>query len=112
MLWIVSVKTFNRATGMQINGQYAVCPAIQRGGRRVGGHDVSSRLMCSSWSKRHISGVLVLEMKQLSGQAHHSCRGQVLEEDQRQQSNEALGTSATGYSEELGFIDALPRIQV
>ena len=65
MLWIVSVKAFNRATGMQIDGQYAVC--------------AQSREEAVAWvvtmfeqtdvefvvdAKRHTSGVLVLEMKQ------------------------------------------------
>jgi hypothetical protein len=65
MLWIVSVKAFNRATGMQIDGQYAVC--------------AQSREEAVAWvvamfeqtdvqfvvdAKRHASGVLVLEMKQ------------------------------------------------
>ena len=66
MLWIVSVKAFNRATGMQIDGQYAVC--------------AQSREEAVAWvvkmsehtdvqfvidAKRHANGVLVLEMKQL-----------------------------------------------
>lgn len=66
MLWIVSVKAINRATGMQVEGRYAACAetreeAIAWVVKMFEQTDVTFEVD----ARRHGSDVLVLEMKQL-----------------------------------------------
>jgi hypothetical protein len=66
MLWIVSVKALNRATGMQVEGRYAASArskeeAIAWVVEMFEQTDVQFEVD----ARRHSSDVLVLEMKQL-----------------------------------------------
>ena len=65
MLWIVSVRALNRATGMRVEGRYAACARTKE--EAIGWvvqmfeqTDVQFEVD----AKRHGSDVLVLEMKQ------------------------------------------------
>ena len=66
MLWIVSVRAHNRATGMQVEGRYAACA---RSKEEAIGWVVQmfeqTDVQFEVDAKRHGSDVLVLEMKQL-----------------------------------------------
>jgi hypothetical protein len=66
MLWIVSVRAVNRATGTRVEGRYAACAQTRE--EAVGWvvemfeqTDVTFEVD----AKQHSSDVLVLEMKQL-----------------------------------------------
>jgi hypothetical protein len=66
MLWIVSVRAVNRATGMRVEGRYAACAqsreeAIGWVVKMFEQTDVDFEVD----AKPHNSDVLVLEMKQL-----------------------------------------------
>jgi hypothetical protein len=66
MLWIVSVKAINRATGMQVEGRYAACAQTKEEAigwvvKMFEQTDVQFEVE----AKRHVSEVLVIEMKQL-----------------------------------------------
>ena len=66
-LWIVSVNAFNCATGMQVDGRYAVCAqsreeAIDWVIKMFDQTDVQFEVD----AKRHESDVLVLELKQVA----------------------------------------------
>ena len=66
MLWVVTVKAFNRATGMQVEGRYAASAqskdeAIAWVVQMFEQTDVEFEVN----AKRHSSDVLVLEMKQV-----------------------------------------------
>ena len=65
-LWIVSVKAINRATGMQVDGRYAVCAqsredAIDWVVQMFDETDVQFAVE----AKQHPSEVLVLEIKRM-----------------------------------------------
>ena len=66
MLWIVSVKAFNRATGMQVEGRYAACARTkQEAIAWVVQMFEQTDVQFEVDAKQHSSDVLVLEMKQL-----------------------------------------------
>ena len=65
-MWVVTVKAFNRATGMQIDGKYAVCAACREEAtdwvvKMFEQTDVQFEVD----AKLHDSEVLVLEIKQV-----------------------------------------------
>jgi hypothetical protein len=66
MLWIVSVKALNKATGMQVEGRYAACAhSKQEAIAWVVQMFEQTDVQFEVEAKQHSSDVLVLEMKQL-----------------------------------------------